>query len=267
MSYPRNAASPPPIAIGAIYLTADGTAQTTDALVRVKTGTGSWGSGAGTLACDTTSGVWVYTPTQGETNAESFLVAVYKAASTTAQITVVTSASTTAGYGGLDWGKILDKTATVALTNTTIGLTTAGANAARDAVWNALPATGYTNESFGDRILISDSSQRTVKVTGGGSGHIAADIHAAQAGVLTETVFGDGAISARVVAADAVTEIQGVIPDRLGYTLAILAGACSDAGTSGETYAITLDTVTYTVDYTGLTSVGNRGTTALSKSP
>lgn len=65
----------------------------------------------------------------------------------------------------------------------------------------------------------------------------------------------------------AVAAIQGTMPDRLGYLLAILAGACSDAGTAGETYAITIDGVTYTVDYTGLTSVGNRGTTSLSKSP
>jgi len=139
--------------------------------------------------------------------------------------------------------------------NVVQGLSTAGANAARDAVLNALPSAGYVDGSFGDRWLISDSNQREVKVTG--SAHIAADVHEFQADVIT----------AAAIAADAVTEIQGAMPDRLGYTLAILAGACSDAGTAGETYAITLDTVTYTVDYTGLTSVGNRGTTTLSKSP
>ena len=83
MSYPRNSASPPAIAVGVIYLLADGTIQTSGASARVKTGSGSWGAAAGTLACDTASGVWTYAPTQGETDAESFLVAIYKASSRT----------------------------------------------------------------------------------------------------------------------------------------------------------------------------------------
>ena len=91
MSYPRNAATPPIVAVGAIYLLADSTIQTTGASVRVKTGTGAWGSGGGTLACDSTSGVWTYAPTQAETDAESFVVAVYKAASSTNEKTVVTA--------------------------------------------------------------------------------------------------------------------------------------------------------------------------------
>lgn len=123
MSYPRNAASPPIVAVGAIYLLADGTIQTTGASVRVKTGTGAWGSGAGTLACDSTSGIWTYAPTQAETDAESFVVGVYKSASTSAQVTVATSASATAGYSGIDWSKITAATTTVNLSGTTISTT------------------------------------------------------------------------------------------------------------------------------------------------
>ena len=123
MSYPRNAATPPIVAVGAIYLLADGTIQTTGASVRVKTGTGSWGSGSGTLACDSTSGIWTYAPTQAETDAESFVVGVYKASSTSAQVTVATSASATAGYSGVDWGKVTQATATVNLSGTTISTT------------------------------------------------------------------------------------------------------------------------------------------------
>ena len=123
MSYPRNAATPPIVAVGAIYLLADGTIQTTGASVRVKTGTGSWGSGSGTLACDTDSGIWTYAPTQAETDAESFVVGVYKASSTSAQVTVATSASATAGYSGVDWGKITAATTTVNLSGTTISTT------------------------------------------------------------------------------------------------------------------------------------------------
>ena len=128
MSYPRNAASPPVIAVGAIYLLADGTIQTTGASARVKTGSGAWGAAAGTLACDSDSGVWSYAPTQGETDAESFLVAVYKSASTTAQVTVATSASATAGYSGIDWGKITAATSTVDLSGTTISASQAVAS-------------------------------------------------------------------------------------------------------------------------------------------
>lgn len=54
--------------------------------------------------------------------------------------------------------------------------------------------------------------------------------------------------------------------DRLGYLMAQEIGACSDAGTSGETYAITIGTTTYTIDHTGLTSAGVRGTATLTKS-
>lgn len=95
--YPRNNASPPPIAVGSIYLIADGTIQTSGASVRVKTAGGSWGAGGGSLDYDATSGCIEYTPTQAETNGEWFMVCVYKASCTSASITVVTTAESTAG--------------------------------------------------------------------------------------------------------------------------------------------------------------------------
>lgn len=55
------------------------------------------------------------------------------------------------------------------------------------------------------------------------------------------------------------------ILDRLGYIMAQEIGACADAGTSAETYAITIDTTTYTIDHTGLDATGNRGTATLTK--
>jgi len=216
MSYPRNAASPPVIAVGAIYLLADGTIQTTGASARVKTGSGAWGAAAGTLACDSTSGVWTYTPTQAETDAESFLVAVYKSASTSAQVTVATSASATAGYSGVDWGKVTAATSTVALTGTTISTSqvvasvsgavasvtspvTAGtvtdktgyslatapptAAAVADAVWDEATSGHTTAGTYGGQIVRSTNSNVTVQITG--SNHIAADVHEFQADVLT----------------------------------------------------------------------------------
>ena len=118
--YPRNAATPLTVIVGVVVQISDGAVQTTGASVRVKTGTGAWDAGAGTLACDTTSGVWTYLPTQGETDSDHFMVAVYKASCLPAGVTVITTASATAGYAGTDQGKIANATSTVNLSGTTI---------------------------------------------------------------------------------------------------------------------------------------------------
>lgn len=97
MSYPKYAASPPAVAVGTVYLIADGSIVTADVLGRVLTAGGSWGAKAGTLTCDTTSGCWYYTPTQDETNGAWFIVAIYKASCTSASVTVVTEDTATAG--------------------------------------------------------------------------------------------------------------------------------------------------------------------------
>jgi hypothetical protein len=168
MSYPRNAATPPIVAVGAIYLLADGTIQTTGASVRVKTGTGSWGIGAGTLACDSTSGIWTYAPTQGETDAESFIVGVYKSSSTSAQVTVATSASATAGYSGVDWGKLTAATTTVNLSGTTISTTQAVASVS-GAVGSVTGAVGSVTGAVGSvtaRVTANTDQWGGVTVTG-----------------------------------------------------------------------------------------------------
>lgn len=95
--YPKNAATPPIVTVGQVVQISDGAVQTAGASVRVKTGTGAWGAGAGTLACDTTSGAWTYAPTQGETNDTDFHVAVYKASCLGCAVSIITSASATAG--------------------------------------------------------------------------------------------------------------------------------------------------------------------------
>ncbi len=167
MSYPRNAASPPVIAVGAIYLLADGTIQTTGASARVKTGSGAWGAAAGTLACDSTSGVWTYTPTQAETDAESFLVAVYKSASTSAQVTVATSASATAGYSGVDWGKVTAATSTVSLSGTTISAAQAVASV------TAAVTVGTNNDKTGYSLTAGTGlGNQTANITGNLSGSV-----------------------------------------------------------------------------------------------
>jgi hypothetical protein len=218
--YPRNAASPERISIGAVVQISDGAVQTSGVAVKVIPFGGSEASGAGTVAY-TADGVVLYTPTQAETNYTSFVLVASKSGCIPATVTVVTSAT---GIASIVTG-----------------------------VYAALPADHTVAGSYGARFILALNSNRQLQLTG--SNHAAADVHEFQTDVLT----------ADAIAADAVTEIQGVMPDRLGYLLSILAGAISDAGTAGETYTITLGANTFTVDYSGLDATGNRTGATLSK--
>jgi hypothetical protein len=64
-------------------------------------------------------------------------------------------------------------------------------------VWGSLTTTNWGSHSFGNFVLISNNSNRSVQVTGAGSGHIASDVHEMQPNV----------INASALATDAVTEI------------------------------------------------------------
>jgi hypothetical protein len=96
-----------------------------------------------------------------------------------------------------------------------LGANALTANGAVDAiptaVWNALTTTTWVADSFGKHILISNNNNRSVQVTGGGSGHIAADIHALQAGVITSAAFSANWFTAAGLAADAATEIATAV--------------------------------------------------------
>lgn len=86
-------------------------------------------------------------------------------------------------------------------------------------VYNASPTAGWVNGSFGDRLLIGTTNQRTVAVTG--SHHVAASIHDSEPDSIPENAFVTGAISARVIgtnaidadalSADAVAEIAAAV--------------------------------------------------------
>jgi len=82
------------------------------------------------------------------------------------------------------------------------------------AVWDALLASYTVNNSFGQRVLRSTSSQSTCAVTG--SSHIAADVHELQPAVITAADFSAGAIDANALAADATAEIADRV---LGRTI------------------------------------------------
>jgi hypothetical protein len=141
----------------------------------------------------------------------------------------------------------------------TAPLTTAGT---AEAVWNALLASYTTAGSFGARVVRSTNSNNSLQITG--SNHAAADVHEFQEDVLTDAAIDTTAVTL-LQAGLATTANQTTIIDRVTYGLTALVGACSDAQTAAETYTLTIGGSTFTVDYSGLDSSGNRSTTTLSK--
>lgn len=116
--YPRNAASPERIAVGAVVQISDGAVQTSGVSISVRGQGGVSGAGAGTTAYD--NGIVEYTPTQGETDFTSFVVVAYKTGCIPVAQTIITSASATPGHAGLDWGKVINPTTVVGLSGTTV---------------------------------------------------------------------------------------------------------------------------------------------------
>jgi hypothetical protein len=113
------------------------------------------------------------------------------------------------------------------------------------AVWNALTTTTWVSDSFGKHILISNNNNRSVQVTGAGAGHIAADIHALQAGVITSAAFAANWLTAAGLAADAVGEIADGVWDEAtsGHTTAGTTGkALIDSGAAGNPWSTDLAT-------------------------
>jgi len=125
--YPRNAASPDRVDIGPVIQISDGAVQTAGVAVKVIPFGGTEAAGAGTVAYSA-DGVVLYTPTQSETNYTSFILIASKAGCFPASKTVVTSASATAGYAGVDWSKVTAATTTVNLSGTTISTSQAVAS-------------------------------------------------------------------------------------------------------------------------------------------
>ena len=274
--YPRNAASPERISIGAVVQISDGAVQTSGVAVKVIPFGGSEASGAGTVAY-TADGVVLYTPTQAETNYTSFILVASKSGCLPATVTVVTSAAGIASIADAVWdeaysqhttagtfGKLMDilrKSNTVlegtilaSPTPTTTVFRLSGIDFPTGALEHAIlwMNTG-TSENQNSPILTTvNNSDGTVTVT-------------LEEALVTAPVAGDTVLIDPTSHVHAIVDIQGVMPDRLGYLLSILAGAISDAGTAAETYTITLGANTFTVDYSGLDATGNRTGATLSK--
>lgn len=161
--YPRNASSPERIAIGPVVLIADGTVQTSGVTVRIIPFGGSEADGAGTTAYST-DGVVVYTPTQGETNYTSFVLIAKKSACIPASVTVVTSASATAGHAGTDQSKIANATSTVNLSNTTIKTATDIETDTQD-VQSRIPAALVDGRIVANAQVVGDKTGYTATVS------------------------------------------------------------------------------------------------------
>lgn len=116
--YPTNSSSPQRLAIGPVVQISDGAVQTSGVSVKVLPQGTTASAGGGTIAYE--EGIVHYLPTQAETNYASFIVIAYKTGCIPACITVVTSASGTAGYAGVDWSKVTAPTTTLNLSGTTI---------------------------------------------------------------------------------------------------------------------------------------------------
>jgi hypothetical protein len=95
----------------------------------------------------------------------------------------------------------------VSVVGSCVGRFTLGVTASN--VWDALLASYAVNNSFGQRVLRSTTSQSTCAVTG--SNHIAADIHELQPAVISAADFAANAIDANALATDAVTEIVNAV--------------------------------------------------------
>ena len=86
--YPRNASSPPRIAVGAVVQISDGAVQTSGVSIKVIPQGGSASAGGGTTAYE--EGIVLYTPTQAETDHVAFVVVAYKSGCIPASQTVIT---------------------------------------------------------------------------------------------------------------------------------------------------------------------------------
>lgn len=212
--YPRNAASPPRIAVGSVVQISDGAVQTTGVSVVVRPEGGAESAGGGTLAVGGTSQIWYYTPTQAETNYTAFVVSVYKSGCLPSSVTVVTTASDTSGYS-----KVAD-----ADVRSAVGLASANLDTQLDNVPTVTELTnafteikGATWSSATDTLehirdketdIETDTQDIQSRLPAAlVSGRMSSSVQEMANGVVTAAAVATGAIDADALASDAVTEI------------------------------------------------------------
>jgi hypothetical protein len=167
MMYPKNAASPEPIAIGAVVQISDGAVQTSGCTVRIKPIGVAEGDGAGTTAYST-DGIVLYTPTQAETNYTSFILIAKKTGCIPVSITVVTTSSATPGTVNV---KLINDSATAATrldrSARTITLGTVGSASTTTAVVaSSLDPSSIENDQWNGKIISFANDTTTTALRG-----------------------------------------------------------------------------------------------------
>jgi len=213
--YPRNAASPPRIAVGAIYVIATGAKVVADASVVVRAEGGNEGAGDGTLAVGATSGIWYYTPTQAETNYTAFTVTVYKADCTTATVTIVTTATAVSG-------------------TTSVGAIAANAIDATAIKDDAITAAKIATDAITDDTIATGAIASTAFAAGAITNAAVAD----DVDVNVKTISTD-AITAAAVKADAVTKIQAGLSTMVATDIVTGGAITTASGAVGVVRALT----------------------------
>lgn len=209
--YPRNAASPERIAIGAVVQISDGAVQTSGVSISVRGQGGASGAGSGTTAYD--NGIVQYTPTQGETDFTSFVVVAYKSGCIPVAQTIVTGAGATPGV----------TTAAVTIWNgVALGTTNPLPNAAPDAA-GGLPISDAGGLDI-DTLLARLDAAITTR-----SSHSAADVWAVATRVLTAgtniaLAKGTGVTGFNDLDAAGVRAAVGLASANLDTQLAAIAG-------------------------------------------
>jgi hypothetical protein len=246
--YPRNAASPERISIGPVVQISDGAVQSSGVTVRVLPFGGTEADGVGTVAYST-DGVVVYTPTQGETNYTSFVLIAKKTGCIPASVTVVTSASATAGHAGTDQSKITNATSTVNLSGTTIKTATDIETDTQD-IQSRLPSAlvGGRMDSYLGATANNVITNNTIASNAIGNSQLATSaINAIQSGLATDTqataIETDTQnIQSRLPTAlvdGRMVSVAQVVSDKTGYKLASDGLALVTAWTVGITGNLT----------------------------
>jgi hypothetical protein len=227
--YPRNAASPERISIGAVVQISDGAVQTAGVTVRILPFGGSEADGVGTVAYST-DGVVLYTPTQGETNYTSFVLIAKKTGCIPASVTVVTSASAVAGHAGTDQSKITNNTATVNLSGTTIKTATDVETDTQD-IQSRLPTALVDGRMVSVAEVVGDKTGYTATVSDKTGFKLASD---GLALVTAWTVGITGSLTGNVTGS--VGSISGVtFPDNFGSLDITVGGAIAELGANALT--------------------------------
>jgi hypothetical protein len=185
--------------------------------IRVVPQGGSAAAGLGTTTYE--DGIVLYAPTQAETNYEAFCVIAYKTGCIPASTTVVTSASPTAGYGGVDWSKVTAATTTVNLSGTTI--------ATSQAIASVSGAVGSVTGNVGGNVVGSVGSISGVTFPGNfsllginASGHISRVVLVDTTTTNSDMRGTDGAALASVWTATVAGRIDAAISTRSSHSAA-----------------------------------------------